>query len=350
MGGDSDRGLRRHAQRVCRGGVLVARCGGRPLAPLRLHHRCGTPLRARRRSGADGRTHRAHHAADHRRSAAARRGRWTTRSSTLPQRKPVTLRVDRAAKVIGMPVTQPQCAAVFERLGLPLTRAAGHDQRDAAELALRPEHRGRPDRGSRSASSATTSCRPTPPLAPVTARALPEARRSAQCAAPCAGGARLPGDHQLQLRRGALGARAGRQHRSDPRAESDRRAAGGHAIEPASAAWSTCCATTWRARRCACACSKSAACYARDPSARRRRYERRRPAPAGARGRHWPTAAPTPLQWGASRTRRSTSSTSRATSRRCSRRAAVRFVAAEHPALHPGPQRAHRARWPRRRA
>jgi phenylalanyl-tRNA synthetase beta chain len=36
----------------------------------------------------------------------------------LPERKPVTLRVARAAKVIGMPVTQEQCAAVFKRLGL----------------------------------------------------------------------------------------------------------------------------------------------------------------------------------------------------------------------------------------
>ncbi len=36
----------------------------------------------------------------------------------LPESKPVTLRVDRAAKVIGMPVTRDQCADVFRRLGL----------------------------------------------------------------------------------------------------------------------------------------------------------------------------------------------------------------------------------------
>ncbi|MET0518733.1 MAG: phenylalanine--tRNA ligase subunit beta, partial [Burkholderiaceae bacterium] len=36
----------------------------------------------------------------------------------LPQRKPVSLRVARAAKVIGMPLTQAQCATVFKRLGL----------------------------------------------------------------------------------------------------------------------------------------------------------------------------------------------------------------------------------------
>ena len=43
----------------------------------------------------------------------------------LPQRKPVTLRVERAAKVIGMPVTQAQCESVMQRLGLPHTGDAG---------------------------------------------------------------------------------------------------------------------------------------------------------------------------------------------------------------------------------
>ncbi len=36
----------------------------------------------------------------------------------LPERSPVTLRVARAAKVIGMAVTQAQCASVMKRLGL----------------------------------------------------------------------------------------------------------------------------------------------------------------------------------------------------------------------------------------
>jgi phenylalanyl-tRNA synthetase beta chain len=36
----------------------------------------------------------------------------------VPQRKPLSLRVSRACKVIGMPVTQPQCVEVFQRLGL----------------------------------------------------------------------------------------------------------------------------------------------------------------------------------------------------------------------------------------
>jgi len=38
----------------------------------------------------------------------------------LPQAQPVTLRVARAAKVIGMPLTQAQCADALARLGLPV--------------------------------------------------------------------------------------------------------------------------------------------------------------------------------------------------------------------------------------
>jgi len=43
----------------------------------------------------------------------------------LPEPKPVTLRIDRAAKVIGMPLTQAQCAGVMQRLGLACTEAPG---------------------------------------------------------------------------------------------------------------------------------------------------------------------------------------------------------------------------------
>ncbi len=46
-------------------------------------------------------------------------------TARLPERQPVALRVARAAKVIGMPLTQAQCAGVFERLGLPFTAGDG---------------------------------------------------------------------------------------------------------------------------------------------------------------------------------------------------------------------------------
>jgi phenylalanyl-tRNA synthetase beta chain len=42
----------------------------------------------------------------------------------LPEATPVTLRVDRAAKVIGMPITQAQCADVMRRLGFQFNEAA----------------------------------------------------------------------------------------------------------------------------------------------------------------------------------------------------------------------------------
>ena len=42
----------------------------------------------------------------------------------LPERQPVTLRVARAGKVIGMPITQAQCVEVMQRLGLPVAETA----------------------------------------------------------------------------------------------------------------------------------------------------------------------------------------------------------------------------------
>jgi phenylalanyl-tRNA synthetase beta chain len=44
---------------------------------------------------------------------------------SLPQPVPVTMRVERAAKVIGMPVTQADCEGVMTRLGLAVTRLPG---------------------------------------------------------------------------------------------------------------------------------------------------------------------------------------------------------------------------------
>jgi phenylalanyl-tRNA synthetase beta chain len=96
----------------------------------------------------------------------------------LPEKRPVTLRVARAAKVIGMPVTQAQCADVFRRLGLPCSEGDGTVtvtppswrfdlaiEEDLVEEVIRvlgyprlPSH---------------------PPMAPVTARVRPEGRRSA---------------------------------------------------------------------------------------------------------------------------------------------------------------------------
>ena len=52
-------------------------------------------------------------------------GPMDDQSPNLPVRKPLALRVARAAKVIGMPVTQADCERVFTRLGLPFSAADG---------------------------------------------------------------------------------------------------------------------------------------------------------------------------------------------------------------------------------
>ena len=95
----------------------------------------------------------------------------------LPKAQPVTLRVARASKIIGMPLTQAQCAGALTRLGLPVVEGDGvltvtppsyrfdiTIEEDLIEEVVR--------------MVGYNQLPTTPPLAPITAKVRPEARRS----------------------------------------------------------------------------------------------------------------------------------------------------------------------------
>ena len=56
----------------------------------------------------------------------------------VPKSAPVSLRVARAAKVIGMPLTQAQCVDVLQRLGLPLTQTHGEGGSNTGVVTVTP--------------------------------------------------------------------------------------------------------------------------------------------------------------------------------------------------------------------
>ncbi len=96
---------------------------------------------------------------------------------SLPIAVPVTLRVARAVKVIGMPLSQAQCLGALQRLGLPVVEGDGiltvtppsyrfdlQIEEDLIEEVVR--------------MVGYNSLPATPPQAPITARIRPEAERS----------------------------------------------------------------------------------------------------------------------------------------------------------------------------
>jgi len=95
----------------------------------------------------------------------------------MPEQPPVTLRVARAAKVIGMPLSQEQCRDALARLGLDV--AAGQGTLTVKPPPYRFDLSIEEDLIEEVARVIGYQQLPTtPPLAPITAKLPPEARRS----------------------------------------------------------------------------------------------------------------------------------------------------------------------------
>ncbi|MEJ6023504.1 phenylalanine--tRNA ligase subunit beta [Ramlibacter sp. PS4R-6] len=95
----------------------------------------------------------------------------------LPERKPVQMRVARAAKVIGMPITEAQCMDAFARLKLPAKSSGG------VITVTPPPYRFDMTIEEDLIEEVTrivgyNNLPTTPPLAPITARVRPESQRS----------------------------------------------------------------------------------------------------------------------------------------------------------------------------
>jgi len=104
-------------------------------------------------------------------------GRMDDQTLSVPQAVPVTLRVARASRVIGMPLTQVQCAEALNRLGFAITEGEG------TLTVTPPPHRFdlliEEDLIEEVARLIGFNNLPTTaPLAPITARVRPEAQRS----------------------------------------------------------------------------------------------------------------------------------------------------------------------------
>ena len=149
----------------------------------------------------------------------------------LPVRKPVTMRIARCVKIIGKAISAEEMAATFTRLGFTQTREG--DGFIVTPPSYRFDIEIEEDLIEEVARIHGFENIPAlPPLAHAEMMQSREDRISSDRAQGTGRRARLPGNDQLFLCRGKVGARAGRQREPDQAAQPDRQPDGGDALLP----------------------------------------------------------------------------------------------------------------------